>query len=265
MRKSIVIVFMCLFAFVFRIQAQHRVQCDALGNIYDVCTDHISMHSSNFNIDYRLSTLQYGTSGQLDLTNPLVPFLFFEDQGSLVFFDNNLNVLEDPIFLNEKFQGQITCVSGSKGDALWLYDANSSTLIRTNRKFEVLSQSANLSYLTKSALQPKQIIENGQRVYLLDAEKGLLLFSIFGNLELQSQTFSTQDPIYRWNDGIYFRMENALYEWKNTDPNPRILSYFELNELNDKNTWIICDGQLFYTSLESGEMREILILENLEK
>jgi len=255
----------CLFALVFRIQAQHRVQCDALGNTYDVCTDHITKHSSNFNIDYRLSTLQYGTSAQLDLTNPLVPFLFFEDQGSLVFFDNNLNVLEDPIFLNEKFQGQITCVAGSKGDALWLYDANSSTLIRTNRQFEVLSKSACLSYLTKSSLQPKQIIESGQHVYLIDPDKGILLFSLFGNLEIQGNAYLTSDPVYRWNDCIYFRMENALYEWKNTDANPRILSYFELNELNDKNTWIICDGQLVYTSLESGIKREMPILENLEK
>ena len=264
MRKSLVIVCMCLFAFVFRIQAQHRVQCDALGNIYDVCTDHISMHSSNFNIDYRLSTLQYGTSGQLDLTNPLVPFLFFEDQGSLVFFDNNLNVLEDPIFLNEKFQGQITCVAGSKGDALWMYDANSSTLIRTNRQFEVLSKSAYLSYLTKSTLQPKQIIESGQRVYLIDSEKGILLFSIFGTLESQS-TFNTSDPVYLWNDCIYFRMENMLYEWKNSEAAPRILSYFDLTNLNDKNTWQLCNGELFYIQRETGEMRKMNVLENLEK
>ncbi len=265
MRKSIVIVCMCLFAFVFRIQAQHRVQCDALGNIYDVCTDHISMHSSNFNIDYRLSTLQYGTSGQLDLTNPLVPFLFFQDQSSLVFFDNNLNVLEEPIFLNEKFQGQITCVAGSKGDALWLYDANSSTLIRTNRKFEVLSQSANLSYLTKSTLQPKQIIENGQRVYLIDPDKGILLFSLFGNLEIQCNPYVTDGLVYTWNDCIYFRVENILYEWKNSEASPRMLRYFELNALDSKNTWLICDGQLFYSSVESGVMRQISLIENLGK
>ena len=263
--KTYFVISMCLFAFVFRIQAQHHVQCDALGNTYDVCSDHITKHSSNFNTDYRLSTLQYGTSAQLDLTNPLVPFLFFQDQSSLVFFDNNLNVLEDPIFLNEKFQGQITCAAGSKGDALWLYDANSSTLIRTNRQFEILSKSPNLSYLLKTTLQPKQIIENGQRVYLIDSEKGILLFSLFGNLELQSNSYLTADPVYCWNEGIYFRMENALYEWKNVEANPRILSYFELNELNVKNTWVICDGQLVYISLESGIKREIPILENLEK
>lgn len=265
MRKFLSALCVCLFALVFRIHAQHHVQCDALGNTYDVCADHIKKHSSNFNLDYRLSTLQYGTSAQLDLTNPLVPFLFFQDQSSLVFFDNNLNVLEDPIFLNEKFQGQITCAAGSKGDALWLYDANSSTLIRTNRQFEVLSKSPNLSYLLKTTLQPKQIIESGQHVYLIDSEKGILLFSLFGNLEIQGNAYLTPDLVYRWNDCIYFRMENALYEWKNTDANPRILSYFELNELNDKNTWIICEGQLFYTSLESGEMREIKVLENFNK
>jgi len=265
MRKTFVAVCVSIFALVFSIQAQHHLQCDALGNTYDICTDHITKHSYNFNLDYRLSTLQYGTSAQLDLTNPLVPFLFFQDQSSLVFFDNNLNVLEDPIFLNERFQGQITCAAGSKGDALWLYDANSSTLLRTNRQFEVLSKSPNLSYLLKSALQPKQIIENGQRVYFIDPEKGILLFSLFGNIEIQSKIYLTTDPVYSWNDCIYFRMESVLYEWKNTDANPRILSYFELNELNDKNTWIICDGQLFYTSLESGEMREIKVLENLEK
>jgi hypothetical protein len=265
MRKSFVLICACFFALVFSIQAQHRVQCDALGNTYYICTDHISKHSSNFNIDYRLSTLQYGTSAQLDLTNPLVPFLFFEDQGSLVFFDNALNVLEDPIFLNERFQGQITCVAGSKGDAFWMWDANSSTLIRTNRQFEVLSESANLSYLLKTTLQPMQIIENGQHVYLIDAEKGILLFSLFGNLELQTQTFSTLDPVYRWNDCIYFRMENMLYEWKNNEPTPRMLSYFELNELSSKDSWVICDGQLFYIQRETGIMREILVLENFPK
>jgi hypothetical protein len=254
-----------LLSLVFQLQAQHRVQCDALGNTYDVCNDHITKHSSNFNIDFRLSTLQYGTSALLDLTNPMVPFLFFEDQGSLVFFDNALTVLEDPVFLNERFQGQITCVAGSKGDAFWMWDANSSTLFRTNRQFEVLSESANLSYLLKTTLQPKQIIESGQRVYLVDAEKGILLFSIFGNLEFQTQTFSTKDPVYRWNDGIYFRMENTLYEWKNNEAAPRVLSYFQMNELNDKNTWLICEGELFYILRETGEMRKMSVLENLEK
>jgi hypothetical protein len=264
MSKSLVFLFLCLFAFVFHIQAQHQVQCDALGNTYDICADHITKHSSNFNLDYRLSTLQYGTSAQLDLTNPLVPFLFFQDQGSLIFLDNTLNVLEEPVFLNERFQGQITCVAGSKGDALWMYDSNSSTLIRTNRLFEVLSKSANLSYLTKSTLQPKQIIESGQRVYLIDSEKGILLFSIFGTLESES-AFKTSDPMYLWNDCIYFRMENMLYEWKNSEAAPRILSYFDLTKLDDKNTWLICNGELFYIQRETGEMRKMSVLENLEK
>ena len=264
MRKTIVVT-LCLFAIVFRIQAQHRVQCDALGNTYEIYSDHITKHSSNFNLDFRLSTLQYGTSAQLDLTNPLVPFLFFEDQGSLVFLDNTINVLEEPVFLNERFKSQITCVAGSKGDAFWIWDANSSTLIRTNRQFEILSESANLSYLLKTTLQPIQIIENGQHVYLIDAEKGILLFSIFGNLELQTQHFSTLDPVYRWNDCIYFRMENILYEWRNSEPAPRILGYFELNELNDKNTWLICEGKPFYIQRESGEMREMKGIENFPK
>lgn len=263
MRKTIVIT-LFLFAFAFRMQAQHRVQCDALGNTYEIFSDHITKHSSNFNLDYRLSTLQYGTSAQLDLTNPLVPFLFFEDQGSLVFLDNTLNVLEEPVFLNERFQGQITCVAGSKGDAMWMYDANSSTLIRTNRQFEVLSKSAYLSYLTQSTLQPKQIIESGQRVYLIDPEKGILLFSLFGTLESQS-TFKTNDTVYVWNDCIYFRMENMLFEWKNSEAAPRILSYFDLNNLNDKNTWLICNGELFYIQRETGEMRKMSVLENFEK
>lgn len=262
MRKTIVIT-LCLFALVCEIQSQDQVQCDALGNTYEIYSDHITKHSSNFNLDFRLSTLQYGTSAQLDLTNPLVPFLFFEDQGSLVFLDNTINVLEEPVFLNERFQGQITCVAGSKGDALWLYDVNSSTLIRTNRQFEVLSKSANLSYLTKSTLQPKQIIESGLRVYV-STEKEILLFSLFGTLEAQSN-FTIEDAMYNWNDCIYFRMENILYEWKNSEPAPRILHYFELNELNDKNTWLICEGKPFYIQRESGEMREMKGIENFPK
>jgi hypothetical protein len=264
MRKSFVVLCMCLFAFVFRIQAQQHTLCDALGNTYDICADHITKHSSNFNIDFRLSTLQFGTSAQLDLTNPLVPFLFFQDQGSLVFLDNTLNVLEKPVFLNEQFQGQITCVAGSKGDALWMYDANSSTLIRTNRKFEVLSKSANLSYLIKSTLQPSQIVESGQRVYMIDPEKGILLFSLFGTFESQT-TYVTPDFVYQWNNFIYFRMKNVLYAWENKSAAPSIIANIDNAEINEENTWMICDGTPYYIHLKTGEKREIPLLENLEK
>jgi hypothetical protein len=263
MRKNIVFA-LCLFALVFRIQAQHRVQCDALGNTYEIYSDHLTKHSSNFNLDFRLSTLQYGTSAQLDLTNPLVPFLFFEDQGSLVFIDNTLNVLEEPVFLNERFQGQITCVGGSKGDALWMYDANSSTLIRTNRQFEVLSKSANLSYLMKSILQPLQIIENGQRVYLITKEKGIVLFSLFGTLE-SGTTYSTSDPVYQWNNFIYFRMGNMLFSWDNNQPKPEVIRYFDTHELMRGIQWMMCEDKPFYFEPNTGIMQEIPIIENLEK
>ena len=263
MRKNIVFA-LCLFALVFRIQAQHRMQCDALGNTYEIYSDHLTKHSSNFNLDFRLSTLQYGTSAQLDLTNPLVPFLFFEDQGSLVFIDNTLNVLEEPVFLNERFQGQITCVGGSKGDALWMYDANSSTLIRTNRQFEVLSKSANLSYLMKSILQPLQIIENGQRVYLITKEKGIVLFSLFGTLE-SGTTYSTSDPVYQWNNFIYFRMGNMLFSWDNNQPKPEVIRYFDTHELMRGIQWMMCEDKPFYFEPNTGIMQEILIIENLEK
>jgi hypothetical protein len=240
------------------------VQCDALGNTYEIYSDHLTKHSSNFNLDFRLSTLQYGTSAQLDLTNPLVPFLFFEDQGSLVFIDNTLNVLEEPVFLNERFQGQITCVGGSKGDALWMYDANSSTLIRTNRQFEVLSKSANLSYLMKSILQPLQIIENGQRVYLITKEKGIVLFSLFGTLE-SGTTYSTSDPVYQWNNFIYFRMGNMLFSWDNNQPKPEVIRYFDTHELMRGIQWMMCEDKPFYFEPNTGIMQEIPIIENLEK
>lgn len=264
MTKSFFLIFGLLLLLVFRIQAQSNFMCDALGNTYDVQPDHVFKYSSNFDLEYRLSTLQYGTSAQLDLTNPLVPFLFFQDQGSLVFFDNMLNVLEDPVFLNERFQGQITCVAGSKGDALWLYDVNSSTLIRTDRQFGLLSKSANLSYLLKEELQPIQIIESGQRVYVIDPFKGIFIFSLFGTLESKS-TYLTQEFVYHWNDCIYFRTENTLNAWKNTDAMPVVLATIEPSEINKKNSWTLCNGLPFYIQRETGEKREIPLLENLGK
>lgn len=264
MTKSISLIYVSLLMLVFNLQAQSHFLCDALGNTYDVQPDHVFKYSSNFDLEYRLSTLQYGTSAQLDLTNPLVPFLFFQDQGSLVFFDNMLNVLEDPVFLNERFQGQITCVAGSKGDALWLYDVNSSTLIRTDRHFELLSKSANLSYLLKEELQPIQIIENGQRVYVFDPIKGIFIFSLFGTLESRS-SFLTQEFVYQWNDCIYFRTGNTLNLWKNTDAMPVVIATLEPSEINKNYSWTICNGVPFYIQRETGEKREIPLLENFGK
>ncbi len=262
--RTFLLISVYLFVLVFNIQAQLRIQCDALGNTYEIYADHITKHSSNFNMDFRLSTLQYGTSAQLDLTNPLVPFLFFEDQGSLVFLDNTLNVLEDPIFLNERFQGQITCVGGSKGDAIWLYNSNESTLIRANRKFEIQSKSAYLSPLSKSSLQPKQIIENGQRVYFIDSEKGIIIFSLFGQLETITG-YTTSDFVYQWNNCIYFRMGNMLFSWENNQPKPEVIRYFDTHELRRGIEWMMCEDKPFYFEPSTGLKREIPILENLKK
>lgn len=81
----------------------------------------------------------------------------------------------------------ITCVGTSyDNNYLWLFDAGSQRLIKLDKDHTPIFTSNTLSMLIGKKINPRQIVESGIMLYLVDPRNGIY---IFDNQEITSRIF----------------------------------------------------------------------------
>lgn len=176
---------------------------DELGNLYLIHNTHIQRINEVGNTQFRTSDLNYGSIEYFDITNPLKPFIYYRGLGKLVVFDNTLSQQGSAVDLFEMGYEQVELVSGSRGDAYWMWDARNSELIRVDQNFKRLVSTGNLSVLLSKTIIPVQIIERGKHVYLRDQKLGVFVFDIYGTYRTTLNIVTSED-IQVVNDDIMY-------------------------------------------------------------
>jgi hypothetical protein len=191
------------------------VVVDDLGNIYLLHETFVERKSTVGKENFRTSDFNYGPIEYFDTTNPLKPFLHFREAGKIILFDNTLSQQGEPVDLYNLNLGQIELIAGSRGDAYWLWDSMNSEMIRTDGNFQKLTSTGNLSVLLEKELHPKQILERGDYVYLVDPLEGVLVFDIYGTYRTLLKVFPACGLNAVNNQLIY--VENGIIQVLGTD------------------------------------------------
>lgn len=124
-----------------------------------------------------------GEIDAIDLTLPMRPLLFYRNMNQILVTDNTLTPqANQEIALEELNWPQVTLVAASfNNNKLWLYDYANFELLQTNRQLKIEQRSGNLQQLLAfDSLNPIQIKESQNRIYLNDPKIGLLAFDLFG-------------------------------------------------------------------------------------
>jgi hypothetical protein len=183
---------------------------DELGNVYLIYDNHLERCTPSGQVQFRSSELNFGTIEYLDVTNALKPFIYYKDQNKVVVLDNTLSEQGQFVDLFDLGYGQIEWVAGSRGDAYWLWDVSNSELLRTDQSFRKTNASGNVSILTRKDIYPRQLLEKGNTVYVVDEKHGILLFDIYG-------TYRTLLPIHPEgdiqviDDRLVYRKDGVLH------------------------------------------------------
>ena len=183
---------------------------DELGNLYLIHQSYVERINASNSAKFRTSEMNYGNIDFLDLTNPLKPFIHYAGIGKIVVFDNTLSQQGDPIDLWAYGYTQVEMIAGSRGDAYWLWDARNSELIRVDGSFNRLTSTGNLSVLLSKTIQPVQILERGQQVYLRDSVNGLIVLDVYGKYRTTLNLLSDQD-IQVIEDDIVYLKDRSLH------------------------------------------------------
>jgi hypothetical protein len=181
-----------------------------------------------------------GKIHSIDANNPFEIYVYYEDQGVLVYMDNQLAERGRATLLNY-FTNPPVAVGRSYNNGIWIYNLDNQQLEQYNKQWKRLVESPNIPVMTGLDFFPTQVMDNGQWVYLIDPNHGVLVFDLFGNykgiwrfkqvvdlwvdqskawlltdeylLKYQPKSFRT-DTIMRFKSGDYTQIEgyqNAIH------------------------------------------------------
>src|SRR3712207_4895040 len=103
---------------------------DNLGNVYLVKGDLLEKYDAQGKLFKTFSNKTLGKITSVDASNPLKLVVFYKEFNQVLFLDNMLSQSSEILQLNQLLPGQITLVSNSHNNGLWLFDSSTGSLIR---------------------------------------------------------------------------------------------------------------------------------------
>jgi hypothetical protein len=201
---------------------------DNLGNIYVYTEKAIVKYNSLGKSLYSYSVTNATNITKIDVLNPLRILVFFKDINQVMFLDNTLSETGININLNSIDLQLSTLVCNSSSKGIWVYDSQNIEISHLSNTLETLSKTGNLAILLQQEIQPTNMFEFNNQLYLVN-RKSILVFDIFG-------TFIKEIPFECGQCSI---TENAIY---NCDT--------RLSEYNIKTKQIESDINMFDSILQ---------------
>lgn len=148
---------------------------DPNGNIYTI-DEALNMISYKGSADtFRIfSVTNYGFEPILDASNPLEVFVFYPSTGKCVYYDNQLNIQGELDFFAAGVISPVSFGRANDGN-IWVFDSNTKTLLKLNRKGKGIQKSILLSQFAAENTYLR-IFDNGKHIALYDRNNTVFIF-----------------------------------------------------------------------------------------
>ena len=222
---------------------------DNLDNLYIItATDQLKKYNAaGDSVSAYNNVRRYGKLHAMDVTNPLKLLLFYKDFSTIVILDRQLTA-RTAIELRRKNILQASAVGLSYDNNIWLFDEYDNKLKKVAEEGTVLQETPDLRTIFGFALQPQQIIDNNNTVYLYDSSRGVFLFDHYG-------TFRKKLPITGWQriavaDKYVYGMDaGAVFHYYNM--NTLLTDQRKLPLLNGAYNYQLANNKLFAWTRDS--------------
>lgn len=208
------------------------VETDNIGNVFTVTDGEISKFSLTGMFLMKNSAMSLGKITSLDASNALKMILFFKDLSQVIYMDNKLAQRGDRVELDVLGYFQTTAVCRSYNDGFWIYDQTTFEITRFTQQLEITAQSGNLAQVLNFVPSPNYMREYNNRLYVNDAEQGVLVFDWYGSYMKTIPIKGLKRFVIRANK-LFYISENALQSYdlktsqfaKTNVPNLEILDF----------------------------------------
>lgn len=186
---------------------------DHIGRLYLAKGHELFLYSTEGELMYQFSDLSRGVITHLDATNPMKLLLFYPDYSQIAFLDNTLSRTRDNVDLTtlELELAQLACASFDNG--FWVYDPVSFSLLRFDQGLNLTNEVANINQLVGADVNPSQMVEFENWLYMNDSTHGVFVFDSFGTYSKLIPIPGAEKVQPRTN-GVFFQTDRKLLRYE---------------------------------------------------
>jgi WD40 repeat protein len=188
------------------------IKIDPYGNIYAVKEAQLSKFSPQGKLLYSYSKNSLGVISSIDVFNPMKIMLFYQDAGMLVFLNEQLALINEPISLFDANYPTVSLASYSSANQIHLYDNTGKYLVTLDFFMREISKTP----INFPAFNPTKMIELEEKSLAFhDPETGIFLFDAFGTFN-KLIPIITSHPVTVTPELIYYTNNNEVvfYNYK---------------------------------------------------
>ncbi len=206
------------------------VSVDPNGNVYVIDGSTLYKLTQNGSewVKSQYSNFQLGDIASIDVDNPLKIMLFYQDEGMILFLDEKMNPLMEPLNLMDAGMNNISLATYSTDNTIWLYDVVLHDLINVNFQLKELSR----NHLSIEKFEPTQLISLQEKQLAMDDyTSDVAFFDAFGTYLKTIRVPGNAAKKQLYNGQIYCLNFNDMV--RGVDAGFHILSYnYLLNKIN---------------------------------
>jgi hypothetical protein len=153
---------------------------DQFGSIYTANGYELRKFDADGKERYAYANPVLGDIYEIDVLNPLAPYLFFRDANQMVVIDNRLNQ-KGQLNFNDFHFIDVQLISFSDQDNVWFYDQGSDKLYRFNiRSQKSTNESLTITQIVGKENRPVDMVSSIDKVYLNIPDQGIYIFDATG-------------------------------------------------------------------------------------
>lgn len=225
---------------------------DNLGNIYLLAaTNQLKkVNEKGDSIAVYNDVRRYGKIYSVDASNPLKILVYYKDFSTVVVLDRLLNV-RAAVDLRKQNILQVTAITSSYDNNIWLYDELDSKLKKIDDNGNVLLESTDFRQIFDSVPSPSVMYDRDGLLYLYDAEKGLTVFDYYGGKKNNYQLLHLSDLQVIDKNTITARDSTHIILYK-----PATFQWFYYKAFPQQNRFIKINfnGSRIYCLTKDGEV-----------
>lgn len=159
-------------------QTADDISVDQQGNMYLINGSNVLKYTAKGQLQYKYGNAILGSITSIDVTDPLRMLFFFSESNAVVYLNQQLAEIGEPIDLSTISDVEAMVVSYSSGGGFWAFDAVSMSIKQYSARGVEQKRTENLSgYL--NAETPISLNEYRQNLYLQLPSK-ILVFDLYG-------------------------------------------------------------------------------------
>lgn len=218
---------------------------DNLGNFYFIKGSTLTKTDSEYAILGVYDNKSFGELTDIDATDPFRVLLFYHDFSIIIFVDNYLAPLRDPINLYDLEIDYADAVCSSSYNGFRVYETQNSNIKSFDKNLKVYQTGSNLYPYIKNGRAIK-IRESNNYVFMHFENYKIVILDKFGSLYKNPEQMSADDFDYI-NDELFLLKDSIIYR---VDENWEMVVIADFSGINIRD-FEISPGYLFILTEKS--------------